>query len=66
MTSKDENQTNPSKYDMDHEKRGIALIINISKYEPNNFNPKLEERKWSEKDAENLKKTLKYLEFKLS
>ena len=54
---------NPSKYNMDHAKRGIALIINISKYEPNNFNPKLEERKWSEKDVENLTKTLKYLEF---
>jgi caspase 7 len=62
MTSKDENQTNPSKYDMDHEKRGIALIINISKYdEPNPF--ELEEREWSIKDVENLTKTLNHLEF---
>ena len=52
---------NPSKYNMDHAKRGIALIININKYDPNPN--KLEEREWSEKDVENLKKTLKYLEF---
>ena len=62
MTSKDENQTNPSKYNMDHAKRGIALIINISKYdEPNPF--ELEKREWSIKDVENLTKTLGYLEF---
>ena len=58
MTSKDE------KYNMEHEKRGIALIININKYD--NPNPyKLEEREWSKKDVENLKKTLNYLEFDL-
>ena len=62
MTSKDENQTNPSKYIMNHPKRGIALIINIDKYDdPNPF--KLEERVWSIKDVENLTKTLNYLEF---
>ena len=57
-----ENETNPSKYNMDHAKRGIALIINIDKYdEPNPF--KLKEREWSKKDVENLTKTLGYLEF---
>ena len=55
------NQVNLSKYKMDHEKRGIALIINISEYEPNLFD--LKERDWSIKDVENLKKTLEYLEF---
>jgi hypothetical protein len=61
MTSKD-NQVNTSRYEMDHAKRGIALIININKYDnPNPF--KLEERVWSIKDVENLKKTLGYLEF---
>jgi caspase 7 len=52
------------KYDMNHEKRGIALVINMQNYDdPNPF--KLKERKWSEKDVENLKKTLDYLEFKV-
>jgi hypothetical protein len=60
MTSKD-NQVNPSKYKMEHAKRGIALVININKYDPNTF--ALEERKWSKKDVENLTKTLNYLEF---
>ena len=50
-------------YKMDHPKRGIALVINIKTYDPNPH--KLEERKWSEKDVENLKKTLEYLEFDL-
>jgi hypothetical protein len=51
-----------NKYKMDHEKRGIALVINMQTYEyPNPFN--LDERKWSPKDVENLKKTLEYLEF---
>ena len=36
MTSK-ENQTNNSNYKMDHDERGIALIININKYDPNPF-----------------------------
>jgi caspase 7 len=50
-------------YDMNHDKRGIALVINIRTYNPNPFN--LDERKWSELDVENLKKTLEYLEFDL-
>ena len=62
MTSKD-NQVNPSKYKMDHAKRGIALVININKYEPNPS--KIKEREWSIKDVENLTKTLNYLEFDL-
>ncbi len=49
-------------YNMDHEKRGVALVINIRKYDdPNPY--KLEERKWSVKDYENLQHTFKYLEF---
>ena len=63
MTSRDENLTNPSNYNMNHAKRGIALIINIDKYDPNPF--KLEKRKWSKKDVENLTKTLEYLEFEI-
>jgi hypothetical protein len=63
MTSK-ENLTNLSKYKMDHAKRGISLIININKYDPNPF--KLEEREWSKRDVDNLKKTLNYLEFDLN
>ena len=47
------------KYNMYHEKRGVALVINIRKYKDN----KQKERKWSEKDFENLKQTFKYLEF---
>jgi hypothetical protein len=48
---------------MEHAKRGIALVININKYEPN---PEmLKEREWSIKDVENLTKTLEYLEFKV-
>jgi caspase 7 len=50
-------------YKMNHPKRGIALVINIKAYDPNPY--ELEERKWSEKDVENLKKTLEYLEFDL-
>jgi caspase 7 len=50
-------------YKMDHPKRGVALVINIKTYDPNPY--KLEERKWSEKDVENLKATLDYLEFDL-
>ena len=48
-------------YKMDHAKRGIALVINIRTYD----DPNLKERKWSEQDVVNLKKTLEYLEFKL-
>jgi hypothetical protein len=50
-------------YNMDHPKRGIALVVNIKTYDPNPH--KLEERKWSEPDVESLKKTLEYLEFDL-
>ena len=50
-------------YDMNHEKRGIALVINISKYDPTTNEKKPKERVWSKKDVENLKQTLEYLEF---
>ena len=50
-------------YNMDHAKRGIALVVNIRTYNPNPF--KLNERKWSEPDVENLKQSLQYLEFDL-
>jgi hypothetical protein len=50
------------KYDMDHDKRGIALVINIRKYDAPNQHM---ERVWSVKDVENLKKTLNYLEFQV-
>jgi caspase 7 len=49
-------------YNMNHEKRGIALVINIQNYDaPNPF--QLKERIWSVKDFENLQHTLEYLEF---
>jgi caspase 7 len=52
------------RYNMNHEKRGIALVINMQNYDaPNPF--ELEERKWSVKDVENLETTLEYLEFKV-
>ena len=52
------------KYNMNHETRGIAVVINIREYDkPNPFG--LEERVWSEKDVENLKRTLEYLEFEV-
>ena len=50
------------KYNMEHEKRGIALVINIRKYDAPNQKM---ERVWSVKDVENLKKTLNYLEFQV-
>jgi len=50
-------------YNMNHARRGIALVINIRTYEPNPY--KLDERKRSEPDVVNLKKTLEYLEFDL-
>ena len=51
-----------NKYKMDHEKRGVALVINIKTYDtPNLF--KLKERKWSVKDVHHLEHTFKYLEF---
>jgi caspase 7 len=53
-------------YDMNHEKRGIALVINISEYDPTPTNEeKQKERVWSKKDVKNLKQTLEYLEFDL-
>ena len=54
-------------YDMNHEKRGIALVINISKYDSTTKEveePK--ERVWSKKDVENLTQILEYLEFDLN
>jgi hypothetical protein len=51
-------------YDMNHEKRGIALVINISKYDSTK-DKKPKERVWSKKDVENLTHTLKKLEFDL-
>jgi hypothetical protein len=56
---------NVNMYDMDHEKRGIALVININKYDSTGKEEKPEERVWSKKDVENLKYTLEYLEFDL-
>ena len=53
--------TMPLKYDMNNKKRGMALVINIRTFENN----KHSERVWSEKDVENLKTTLEYLEFKV-
>ena len=53
-------------YNMEHEKRGIALVININKYDQTpkeKEGPK--ERVWSEKDVKNLTHTLEYLEFDL-
>lgn len=53
-----------TKYNMNHKKRGTALVINIQKYDASNpF--KLKERVWSVKDVVNLKKTLNYLEFEV-
>jgi hypothetical protein len=49
---------------MDHSERGIALVINIQKFDPTPFAQKqLEERVWSKKDVESLRKTFEYLEF---
>ena len=50
-------------YNMNHARRGIALVINIRTYEPNPY--KLDERTWSEPDVANLKQSLQYLEFDL-
>ena len=60
--------TNETKYNMNHKERGIALVINMQNYDdpnPEESEPKLKKRKWSEKDVESLKKTLDYLEFKV-
>jgi hypothetical protein len=55
---------NETNYNMNHKERGIALVINMQNYDdPNPF--KLDERKWSVKDVESLRKTLDYLEFKV-
>jgi caspase 7 len=51
------------KYDMDHKRRGIAIIINIRKYDPNP--DELDERVRSIRDVKNLIKTLRYLEFQV-
>ena len=62
-SNKSKNAVGPSVY-MNHEKRGIALVINIDKYDdPNPMN--LKEREWSKPDVLNLTNTLKYLEFEL-
>ena len=63
MSSSNDKQLKPLRYKMDHAERGIALVLNISKYDPNPL--KLKERKWSIKDVEILTKTLEYLEFKV-
>ena len=55
-----------NKYKMDHKERGIALVINMQKYDsPPSPGQKihLDERVWSRKDVENLRHTLEYLEF---
>jgi hypothetical protein len=53
-----------NKYKMDHKERGIALAINIQKFDPSPFAQKqLEERVWSKKDVESLRTTFEYLEF---
>ena len=51
--------TNIDKYDMNNEKRGNALIINIKKYVNNTHR----EREWSIRDVENLTNTLTNLDF---
>jgi caspase 7 len=50
---------NIDKYDMNNEKRGNALIINIKKYANNTHR----EREWSIRDVENLTNTLTNLDF---
>ena len=51
------NETNDEeekeKYNMNHKERGTALVINMRNYEV-----KLKERVWSEKDVEELTKAL--------
>jgi caspase 7 len=60
------NKITEGNYKMDHEKRGIALVINIQTFDPTpDPREQLEERIWSVKDVENLTKTLGYLEFEL-
>ncbi len=49
---------------MNHRERGTALVINMRNYESNS-RVKLKERVWSEKDVEELTKTLAYLEFRV-
>ena len=52
------------KYKMDHNERGIALVINIQAFDPTPFAQKqLIERVWSIKDVESLRTTFEYLEF---
>ena len=46
---------NINNYDMNHEKRGIALVININEYDPTTTNKeKQKERVWSKKDVDNI------------
>jgi hypothetical protein len=53
-----------NKYNMNNERRGKALVINIQKFDPTPDPQKQpQERVWSIKDVENLKNTLEYLEF---
>jgi hypothetical protein len=53
------------KYKMDHKERGIALVINIQKFDPPPAPQKpVKERVWSKKDVESLRTTFEYLEFK--
>ena len=48
------------KYNMNHEKRGTALVINMRSYEDD----KLKNREAKSKvDVDNLRRTLEYLEF---
>ena len=51
MTSNISEVSVAQKYDMNHEKRGVALVINIRTFKDNGE----EERVWSEKDFEDLK-----------
>jgi caspase 7 len=48
-------------YNMNHDQRGIALVININAYNSNRN--EVNESKCFDKDVVNLKKTLDYLEF---
>ena len=52
-----------SSYKMHNKSRGIALIINIDKYDSNPKEKEQKERVWSKKDVENLTNLLNYLEF---
>jgi len=52
------------KYKMDHEERGIALVMNIQKFDPPLAPQKpVKERVWSKKMVKSLETTFEYLEF---